>query len=299
MSMQKPVSAKLASTKHVEQTRRLESLGQLAAGIAHEINTPTQFVSDNVRFLQAEFSNMLRLIEKYEQVLGEQGLTLRSHSLQALKNEIDFDFLRNEVPQALTQSLEGLERVTTIVRAMKEFSHPGSAEKEQADVCRLIVSTLEVCRNRWKYVAELRTQFEANLPTVPLLVSEFNQVILNLVVNAADAIGEKFGIGESRQGVITIGVRSTSKAIEISVADNGTGISPAARQHMFEPFFTTKGVGKGTGQGLAICSDVIVNKHGGSIDFDTREGEGTTFVLRLPLLAAFEPYEAIDIPESP
>lgn len=268
------------------QSQRLESLGQLAAGIAHEINTPTQYVSDNVRFLQGEFDKLLLLIQQFIDLLATPAISWeqRRRQIELIQKEVDFDFLKTEIPQAITQSLEGLERVTTIVRAMKDFSHPGSAIKEPADLKKLITSTLEVCRNRWKYVADMKTEFEPNLPAVPCLVAEFNQVILNLVVNAADAIVEKYGTDGSHRGVITVSVKLVGEVVEIRVADDGIGIPVANQKRMFEQFFTTKVVGKGTGQGLALSRNVIVNKHGGAITFESTENIGTCFIVRLPLL---------------
>jgi signal transduction histidine kinase len=263
------------------QTQRLESLGELASGIAHEINTPAQYVGDNVRFLQKEFTNLLQLIAKYRDLLGTDQDQLVE--IERLEKEVDFDFLKTEIPQAISQSLEGLDRVTTIVRAMKDFSHPGSAIMEPADLRTLINSTLEVCRNRWKYVADLKTDFEPDLPLVPCLLAELNQVILNLIVNAADAIAEKYGSDGTRRGLITISLHTAGEFVEMRVADDGAGIPMSARSRLFEQFFTTKSVGKGTGQGLARCRSVIVEKHGGTIDVESAEGVGTTFLVRLPL----------------
>lgn len=265
-------------------TQRLESLGQLAAGIAHEINTPAQFVSDNVRFLQTEFANLLRLMSKYEELLlQESTLEFKKRQLEALQQEVDFEFVKTEVPLAIGQSLDGLERITTIVRAMKEFSHPGAAAKEPADVTKLISSTVEVCRNRWKYVADLKTSFAPDLPLIPCIVSELNQVILNLLVNAADAIIDKYGADCDRRGLIQVHVGHCAEVLEIRISDDGVGIPQQHRRRMFEQFFTTKPVGKGTGQGLALCREVVVNRHGGTITFESSEGVGTTFIITLPL----------------
>ena len=191
-------------------------------------------------------------------------------------------FVREEIPKALDQTLEGSERVARIVRAMREFSHPGSEEKQQIDLNRAIESTTIVTRNEWKYVADLITDFDPDLPPVPCLTDEFNQAILNLIVNAAHAISEIVA-ASGEQGTITITTRVDSGWAEIRVADTGGGIPEKHRSRIFDPFFTTKPVGKGTGQGLAIVYGVIVEKHGGTIDFVTEEGRGTTFILRLPL----------------
>jgi two-component system NtrC family sensor kinase len=179
--------------------------------------------------------------------------------------------------------LEGLDRVTAIVRAMKDFSHPGSTAKEPADLNRSILSTVEVCRNRWKYVADLETNLATDLPTVPCFIAEFNQVVLNLVVNAADAISEVTGRDGSRKGKIKITTQVQDDCVEIRVQDDGPGIPEKARPRIFEPFFTTKPVGQGTGQGLSLSHNIIVKKHGGELFFQTAAGAGTTFVIRLPL----------------
>lgn len=277
---------------HRSQSQRLESIGQLAAGIAHEINTPTQFVGDNVRFLQEQFVNLMTIVSKYAAQLNESGAPLawseRQAEIAQVLKEFDIEFLRVEIPQAIEQSLEGLSRVTSIVSAMKDFSHPGATHKEPADINRSIASTIEVCRNRWRYVAELETDFAANLPAVPCLIAELNQVVLNLIVNAADAVGEHLGIDGSQRGRIRVstGVVRVNGAdfAEIRVQDNGPGISEASRLRIFEPFFTTKPVGSGTGQGLAISRNVVVDKHGGNLFFETTVGTGTTFVIQLPLV---------------
>jgi signal transduction histidine kinase len=184
----------------------------------------------------------------------------------------------------LDQSIAGLDCVATIVRAMKDFSHPGSDAKEPADLNRSIASTIEVCRNRWKYVAELKLDLSPDLPAVPCLVAEFNQVVLNLIVNAADAIGEARGTGgDGALGHIFVSSARRGDWAEVRIQDDGPGIPEALRRRIFEPFFTTKPVGKGTGQGLMLCRNVIVNKHGGELFFEPAAGGGTTFVIRLPI----------------
>jgi signal transduction histidine kinase len=189
----------------------------------------------------------------------------------------------SEVPKAIDQTLEGVERVARIVRAMKEFSHPGSAEKTAINLNQAIESTITVARNEWKYVADLVLELEPSLPPVFCLPGEFNQVVLNLVINASHAIAERVGDGSKGKGKITVGTRRDGDWVEVRVQDTGAGIPRAIQNRMFEPFFTTKPVGKGTGQGLAIARSVIVDKHGGTIHFESEEGVGTTFVLRLPI----------------
>ncbi len=273
---------------HLVQAQKLESIGQLAAGIAHEINTPAQFVSDNVRFLRDQFGHLLTVVNHYaaeldpnaQQKTWEQRIEEARTTLQRL----DYDFLRTEIPQALEQSLEGLARVTTIVRAMKEFSHPGSSTKQFADVNKAIESTITVCRNRWKIVADVETDFAPDLPPVPCHVAEFNQVILNLLVNSTDSIADCARKNPSHErGRVVVSTRVDGDSVEIRVRDNGEGIAPEIRSRIFDPFFTTKQVGQGTGQGLTISRSVIVDKHGGTIRCESTPGEGCTFIVRLPL----------------
>jgi signal transduction histidine kinase len=168
------------------------------------------------------------------------------------------------------------------VRAIKEFSHPGSEEKVPLDINRAIETTLTVCRSEWKYVAETTTRFAADLPQVSCLAGQFNQVILNLVVNAAHAITDVVGDGAKGKGTIEITTLKAGEQAEIRIRDTGPGIPPSVREHLFEPFFTTKAVGKGTGQGLALARSIVVEQHGGTIDCETEVGTGTTFIIRMP-----------------
>jgi PAS domain S-box-containing protein len=268
------------------QAQKLESIGQLAAGVAHEINTPIQYIGDNTRFLEESFRNLDRVLRSYgtlvEAAEAAQMLPEVTREVREAAEEADIEYLNQEIPRAIQQSGEGVERVATIVRAMKEFSHPGSAEMKAIDINHAIESTLTVSRNEWKYVADTETHFDPQLPTVCCLPGEFNQVILNLVVNAAHAIADVKTRG-TEKGRITITTRRDGQWAEIRVGDTGTGIPEAARSRIFTPFFTTKEVGRGTGQGLAIAHTVVVKKHGGTLDFETEEGKGTTFIIRLPI----------------
>ena len=203
--------------------------------------------------------------------------------VSAAKKDVDTGYLLDEIPKAIDQTLEGITRVATIVGAMKEFSHPDMKEKILLDLNHAINSTITVARNEWKYVAEMKTEFDPSLPLISCLPGEFNQVILNLIVNAAHAIADVVKKGISEKGTITVKTQNCSEWIEIRIQDSGTGIPEKVRSRIFDPFFTTKEIGKGTGQGLAIARSVIVDKHGGSIHFETEEGNGTTFIIRLPL----------------
>jgi signal transduction histidine kinase len=202
--------------------------------------------------------------------------------IRSILEAVALDYLAAEIPRAISESLDGVERTAHIVRAMKEFSHPAD-EKTAVDLNRAIESTLTVSRNEWKYVAELVTDFDPALPPVPCLPGEFNQVMLNLIVNAAHAIGEVLGERPTAKGKITIRTRCAGAWAEIEVADTGAGIPAPIRHRIFDPFFTTKGVGKGTGQGLSIAHTVVVRKHGGTIDVESEAGKGTSFLLRLPM----------------
>jgi PAS domain S-box-containing protein len=274
----------------LRQTQKLESLGQLAAGIAHEINTPTQFVSDNTRFLQSSFDEILPLLEACS------GMPARPRpgpemdafvdQVLALAAAMDLSFVKTEIPKALEDSLAGLDHISGIVRAMKEFSHPGSRSKELVDLNHCVESTVMVARNEWKYLAELHTDLALDLPHISCFPQDVNQVLLNMIVNAAHAIGDmRKKRGGEELGRIDISTRAARGAVEIRIRDNGCGIPEAIRGRIFDPFFTTKEVGKGTGQGLAIAHNVVVEKHGGQIEVESEVGVGTTFIVTLPVSA--------------
>jgi signal transduction histidine kinase len=280
----------------LHQGQKLEAVGRLAAGIAHEINTPIQFVSDNTRFLINSFLDEVKLIRKYEQLreaaaLGPVDPALLAE-ISAARAQIDWPYLEEEIPRALEQMLDGLKRVSTIVRGMKEFSHVDrSNEKAPADINRAIESTLIVGRNEFKYIADVETHFE-DLPPVICHLGDLNQVFLNLIVNAAHAIQESVK-DTSARGKIGVHTRLDGDWAEISISDSGAGIPEEARDKIFDPFFTTKAVGKGTGQGLALARAVVVEKHCGTLHFVTEMGKGTTFYIRLPLHGAAVREEAL------
>jgi signal transduction histidine kinase/HPt (histidine-containing phosphotransfer) domain-containing protein len=283
------ISVDVTQQKNLElervQAQKLESVGRLAAGVAHEINTPVQFVSDNVDFVRSSMTDVAVVIQAYRDLkLAVQSagdsLEAAQHADDAEKSA-DLNYIMENVPSALVSSLEGLGRIATIVRSMKEFAHPDQAQQSLADLNQAIRSTLVIANNEYKYVAEMDAQF-ADLPPVPCYLGEINQVILNLLVNASHAISDVVK-DSGRRGKITVRTRLDGNEVEISIGDTGTGIPEAARDKIFDPFFTTKVVGKGTGQGLAIAHSVIVNKHGGTLRFETECGKGTTFFIRLPL----------------
>ncbi len=268
------------------QAQKLESVGQLAAGIAHEINTPVQYIGDNVRFLRDSFSDLVVLNAEYARLLaaGRNAETTPEivEEVSRAVDKADVDYLFAEIPAAIEQALEGVSRVSSLVGAMKEFSHPGTGEKVPLDLNHAIESTITVARNEWKYVADMKVELDATLPLVSCLPGEFNQVVLNMIVNAAHAIADVAAQGGPEKGLITISTCSLSGCVEIRIKDTGSGIPEKVRTRIFDPFFTTKEIGKGTGQGLAIARSVVVDKHQGSIDFETEDGHGTTFIIRLP-----------------
>lgn len=278
--------------QQLRQAQKLEAIGQLAAGIAHEINTPTQYVGDNTRFLQESWPSFKELIAISREIRQEASLgPISSQLLQrfdALMQAADFEYLQTEIPRAIEQSLEGTQRVAKIVRAMKEFSHPGVEEKRSIDINKAIETTITVARNEWKYVAEVETRFDFDLPLVLCHAGEFNQVILNLLINAAQAIAQSLGDSSQEKGKIVVSTSHDEDWAEISISDTGAGIPEAVRSRVFEPFFTTKPVGKGTGQGLALAHTAIVRRHGGKIWFDSEVGKGTTFYIRMPLAQSAE-----------
>ncbi len=262
------------------QAHKLESIGQLAAGIAHEINTPTQFIGDNLRFLEAELPALMEAVSRLREAI-DRGDVRIDDDLRRAFLELDIEFLADEVPGAISQALDGVERVTRIVRAMKEFSHP-SRGMAPVDLNHAIESTVTVARNEWKYVADLELDLDPDLPAVQCIGGDINQVILNMVVNAAHAIGDVVG-DSGEKGRIRIATRRDGDHVEIRISDTGCGIPEEIRDRIFDPFFTTKEVGRGTGQGLAIAHNVVVKKHGGTIDCQSTVGRGTTFIIRLPL----------------
>ena len=281
------------SQAQLQHAQKLESIGQLAAGIAHEINTPTQYISDNTAFLKKAFGRLLDALQSCQPLVETLNQdtpdpAVLAHAQQTFKTA-KLDYLLKQVPRALDQSLAGLERVAGIVGAMKEFSHPSQGQKELVNLRQTIETTLMVARSEWKYVAELVTEFDEALPAVPCLRDEFNQVILNLVVNAAHAIAAVPGTASGTKGTITVTTQRAGDWAEIRISDTGTGIPEDIREKIFDPFFTTKEVGKGTGQGLAIAYSAIVDKHAGRIEVESEVGRGTTFILQLPLTEPHPP----------
>lgn len=268
----------------LQLSQKLESVGRLAAGIAHEINTPIQYVFDSVHFLRSAYEDLNQLLDGWHRVLDTlpeqpEYAELRAEIARLMELH-DIDFARAEVPKAFERTFHGIERVTTIVKAMKEFAHPDSDEQSPADLNHALQTTLLVASNEYKYHARVLTEF-SELPAVTCNIGGLNQVFLNLLVNAAHAIqdaGKDLTTGE-----IKISTSLEGDAAVIRISDNGCGVPPEHLSKLYDPFFTTKDVGRGTGQGLAITHSILVDKHGGDISVSSRVGVGTEFVLRLPV----------------
>jgi signal transduction histidine kinase len=267
--------------------QKMESIGQLAAGVAHEINTPIQYIGDNGRFLRDSFREIIQILQTCRELLfAARSQTIPPDLLAKAEKylaENGLDYLTEQIPAAINESLEGVDRIAEIVRAIKEFSHPGVKEKSQLDVNQAIRTTLTLTRNEWRHVANVTTDFASDLPCVLCCPGQINQVLLNLIINAAQAIADTPAVSQGGKGSIQIGTRRVEQSVEIRISDTGPGIPVAIRDRVFDPFFTTKPVGQGTGQGLFIAHDVIVKKHKGTIAFETELGHGTSFVIRLPL----------------
>lgn len=270
--------------QHLRQAQKLESIGQLAAGIAHEINTPIQFIGDNTRFNVESFSALLQLIRTYRGLIAEHGDGELRNLMAMATDAADLPFLEAEVPKALAQTLEGVERVATIVRAMKEFSNPGASELAPADLNHLIENAVAISRSAWSHAAGFALALDPALPPVPLAVGDINQVLLQLITNAAQALEDAHAQqGKVLPGSIAITTRHDDVSAILAIGDDGCGMTPEVCERMYDPFFTTKAVGRGTGQGLSLVHGVVVDLHHGSIACTSAATVGTTITLRFPL----------------
>ncbi len=264
------ITERKSAEERMASSDRLESIGRLAAGVAHEINTPIQYLNDSVRFIREGVGELLAYVDK-----------LHASMRQKPEENDDIEYLREELPPALSRVAEGLQRISEIVRSMKDFSHADQTEMSAVDLNRSIASTLVIARSEYKDVADLETDY-GDLPPVMCHGGQVNQVVLNLVVNSAHAIGDRMK-ETGQRGRIRVSTRAEGDDVHIAIEDTGGGIPEAIRTRIFDPFFTTKEVGRGTGQGLSIVRNVIVKGHNGQLDFDTEMGKGTTFHLRLPV----------------
>lgn len=277
---------KLLETQ-LAQSRKMEAIGHLASGIAHEISTPAQFVGDNTQFLREAFTDLLQIMARFQSLVtavrAGDAVTDQLHAVDTAIQDLDLDYLEAEIPLAIDHILDGVGRISKIVRSMKFFAHPGGLEKTPLDLNHAVESTITLSRNEWKYVAEVVTDLDAAMPPVSGQRGEINQVILNLITNAAHAIAAKHGPSPTAKGRITITTRYQDGWAEVRIQDTGAGIPEAIRHQVFDLFFTTKEEGVGSGQGLAIAHSVIVDNHGGCLTFESTPGEGTTFIIRLPV----------------
>ncbi len=264
------ITDRKAADERMASMEKHESIGRLAAGVAHEINTPIQYLKDSVSFVQEGVQELLDYID-----------TLHAAMPQPRATDENVEELRTELPPALKLMADGLSRIAVIVRSMKDFSHADQNEVAQVDLNRCIESTLVVATSEYKLVADVETQLGV-IPTVTCNGGQINQVFLNLVVNAAHAIADKVK-GTSERGKITVRTRADGEYVVVEIEDTGGGIPEAIRERIFDQFFTTKEVGRGTGQGLSVARKVIINAHNGSLDFTTEAGKGTTFIVKLPV----------------
>ncbi|GAB7022047.1 ATP-binding protein [Salidesulfovibrio brasiliensis] len=276
------ISEKKEMERNHLQAQKLESIGRLAAGVAHEINTPSQFVGDNLRFLKEELEPFISMVDEARKELCPTLENMpKQGAVERFCDESHTGYLLEEMPQALDETLDGVKRITQIVRSMKSFAHPDEIRPIEIDVAEAVQNTVMVARNEWKQVADVQVDVPEKLPRIRVIPGQFNQVVLNLLINAVDAIREKVE-GSGDIGRVRITGRLHGDMVELTVNDNANGIPESARDNVFDPFFTTKPVGRGTGQGLSIAYAVIVEKYGGELFFDSTVGKGTTFTVRLP-----------------
>jgi len=291
----KKLNEALSNLKNMQsqfvQTEKMASIGQLAAGVAHEINNPTGFVSSNLNVLAGYDTDIKSLIERYRAIVsdlkagaarsaneGRSSISEQLSYIAELEKEVDIDFILNDTPNLIKESQEGTDRIKKIVIDLKDFAHPGELKLNYADINKNMESTLNVVWNELKYKARVVKEY-GDLPQVKCYSQQLNQVFVNLLVNAAQAI--------AKEGEIRISTRKIDDSVEIKISDTGAGIPKENLSKIFDPFFTTKEVGKGTGLGLNVAYNII-KKHNGTIDVESVVGKGTTFTIRIPVGSKIE-----------
>jgi PAS domain S-box-containing protein len=278
------VTERIAMEAQLAQAHKLEAVGQLAAGVAHEINTPAQYVHGNIRFLEEAFTALVDVLGKIDvqaRAAGEGGLS--AADLSGLLEQAELDYLQAEVPQALQQMIDGVARIAGIVQSMKELTDP-APDFVPANLNTIIEGAVYLAGNEWSDTADIGMELAADLPSVMCQAESINQVLVNMLDNAGRAIEEAGRMPGSARGHIVVATRRVATGVEISVRDDGAGMSEEVRKRAFDPFFTTRAPGKGTGQGLAIAYSVIA-KHGGTVSVTSEAGCGSCFTIHLPLTA--------------
>jgi len=277
----------LQSHKELAKSQKLESLGQLASGIAHEINTPIQYIGDNATFVKETFQDLNECLQVFLELFeaGKKNAidTVLIERVQSVVQTADIEYIQKEIPDAIDQTIEGVDRIQKIVKAMKTFAHPGKRVHVPTNLNECLQNTITISKNEWKYIADVLSDLDSSLPLVNCNPGEMSQVFLNLIVNASHAISDKLGKNSTNKGKIKIITKNLKDWVEIKISDTGTGIPHEIKSKIFNPFFTTKEIGKGTGQGLAITHSIIVDRHKGKIDAEVSETGGAMFSIKLPL----------------
>jgi len=268
------------------QAQKMQAIGQLAGGIAHEINTPTQYIGNNIGFIGETFQQLLQTVKSIQQLIEHDNSSRTGDALEEILRQTmmsaDVDYIREEIPRALAECMDGVHRIAGIVGAMKDFANPSGGYMQPIDLNAIIISTVEISRNAWNSIAELEIELDPGLPVIEGLKDELGQVFLSLIVNAAHAISDRKLTAETPGKIRVVSIRA-SDYVEIRIEDNGCGIPASLQEKIFEPFFTTKEIGRGMGQGLAIAYHVVTGKHNGQLLMESDPGRQTTFTVRLPL----------------
>ncbi len=269
--------------RQLHESRRLEAIGALASGIAHELNTPIQFIGDNVTFIGLSLDKIYRSYKNYDALKTEceRQNILHSHVelINSYNEGIDLGFLSKEIYAAMQETMDGIKQVRDIVLLMKEFAHPGTGAPEATDINLVINGALTICRSRTKNIVSVDTDLAPSAPLIMCRKGQIQQVLMNLIINAVEAMEEK----DMKTGRVQITTKMGEAVLRIEICDTGPGIPYELRDKIFDPFFTTKRVGKGTGQGLALSKDIVVKQHGGRLFLDNRLGFSTSFVIELPV----------------